>query len=135
MRSTILSLIAVVVAAVVAAPGLIQAQQPIRIGASIAITGRDAVQGGYDAHDVTLWSGPQVATGARELQQSASMIARIFGAELEAMNKHIELADAGYTFVVAYCPSDLDTKRLMNVAHRFRYGLAQKYDRFSITDL
>jgi hypothetical protein len=51
------------------------------------------------------------------------------------MNKHIELADAGYTFVVAYCPSDLDTKRLMNVAHRFRYGLAQKYDRFSIADL
>ena len=39
MRSTILSLIAVVVAAVVAVPGLIQAQQPIRIGASIAITG------------------------------------------------------------------------------------------------
>ena len=36
MRSTILSLIAVVVAAVVAVPGLIQAQQPIRIGASIA---------------------------------------------------------------------------------------------------
>ena len=47
MRSTILSLIAVVVAAVAAVPGLIQAQQPIRIGASIAITGRDAVQGGY----------------------------------------------------------------------------------------
>ena len=47
MRSTILSLIAVVVAAVVAVPGLIQAQQPIRIGASMALTGRDAVQGGY----------------------------------------------------------------------------------------
>jgi branched-chain amino acid transport system substrate-binding protein len=47
MRSTILSLIAVVVAAVVAVPGLIQAQQPIRIGASIAITGKDAIQGSY----------------------------------------------------------------------------------------
>ena len=95
------------------------------------------IDGGYDEHDVTLWSGPQVATGARELSavSQQSMIARIFGAELAAMNKHIELADAGYTFVVAYCPSDLDTKRLMNVAHRFRYGLAQKYDRFSITDL
>jgi hypothetical protein len=93
------------------------------------------IDGGYDEHDVTLWTGPQVATAARELQQSASVIAKIFGAELEAMNKHIELADAGYTFVVAYCPSDLDTKRLMNVANRFRYSLAQKYDRFSITDL
>jgi hypothetical protein len=37
--------------------------------------------------------------------------------------------------LVAYCPSDLDAKRLMNVARRFRYGLAQKYDRFSITQL
>jgi hypothetical protein len=60
-----------------------------------------------------------VATGARELSAVSSVIARIFGAELEAINKHIELADAGYTFAVAYCPSDLDTKRLMNVAHRF----------------
>ena len=47
MRSKSLSLIALAVAAVVAVPGLVQAQQPIRIGASIAITGRDAIQGGY----------------------------------------------------------------------------------------
>jgi hypothetical protein len=40
------------------------------------------IDGGYDEHDVTLWTGPQVATGARELQQSASVIAKIFGAEL-----------------------------------------------------
>jgi branched-chain amino acid transport system substrate-binding protein len=47
MRSKTLSLIAVVVASVVVVPGLMQAQQPIRIGASIAITGGDAIQGGY----------------------------------------------------------------------------------------
>jgi hypothetical protein len=29
----------------------------------------------------------------------------------------------------------LDTQRVMNVARRFRYALAQKYDRFSITEL
>jgi hypothetical protein len=74
------------------------------------------IDGGYDEPDVTLWSSSDVATGARELQQSASVIARIFGAEMAAMDKHIELADAGYTFVVAYCPSELDTQRLMNVA-------------------
>jgi branched-chain amino acid transport system substrate-binding protein len=46
MRSKSLSLAAFAVAFVVAAwPSL--AQQPIRIGASIAITGRDKVQGGY----------------------------------------------------------------------------------------
>jgi branched-chain amino acid transport system substrate-binding protein len=47
MRSKTLSLIAVVVAAVVAMPGPMQGQQPIRIGASTAITGRDAIQGSY----------------------------------------------------------------------------------------
>jgi hypothetical protein len=93
------------------------------------------IDGGYDERDVTLWSGSEVAVGARELQQSANVITKSCGAELEAMDKHIELADSGYTFLVAYSPSDLDTKRLMNVARRFRYALAQKYDRFSITEL
>lgn len=58
------------------------------------------IDGGYDERDVILWDSAQVATGARELRQSASVIAKIFGAELEAMDKHIELADAGYTFLV-----------------------------------
>jgi hypothetical protein len=93
------------------------------------------MDGGYDARDVIVWDSAQVATGARELQQSASVIAKIFGAELEAMDKHIELADAGYTFLGAYSPSDLDTQRVMNVARRFKYALAQKYDRFAITEL
>jgi branched-chain amino acid transport system substrate-binding protein len=46
MRSKSLSLMALAVVFVVAA-GSSLAQQPIRIGASIAISGRDAVQGGY----------------------------------------------------------------------------------------
>lgn len=41
----------------------------------------------------------------------------------------------GTHFLVAYAPSDLDTERLMNVARRFGYLRAQKYDRFTITDL
>ena len=47
MRSKTLSLIALVVASVVGVPWPSMAQQPIRVGASIAITGRDAIQGGY----------------------------------------------------------------------------------------
>src|SRR5215510_6398080 len=93
------------------------------------------MDGDYDERNAILWDSAQVATGARELQQSASLLAKLFGAELDAMQKHIELADAGYTFLAAYSPTDLDTRRVMNVARRFRYELAQKYDRFSITDL
>jgi branched-chain amino acid transport system substrate-binding protein len=47
MSSKTLWLITVLVAFVVAVPELVQAQQPIRIGASISITGADAIQGGY----------------------------------------------------------------------------------------
>ncbi len=45
MRSKSLSLIALVVASVVAVPGLVQAQQPIRIGATMSETGTLATQG------------------------------------------------------------------------------------------
>jgi hypothetical protein len=37
--------------------------------------------------------------------------------------------------LIAYAPSDLDTQRLMNVARRVGYVKAQKYDRFTVTDL
>jgi hypothetical protein len=53
------------------------------------------LDGGYDERDVILANCAQVAAGARELLQSASVIAKIFGAEIDAMQKHIEVADAG----------------------------------------
>ena len=47
MRSPLLSLIALVVASIVGAPWPSIAQQPIRIGASMSLTGKYALQGGY----------------------------------------------------------------------------------------
>ena len=44
-------------------------------------------------------------------------------------------AAAGQVFLLAYAPSDLDTERLMNVARRHGYLRAQKYDRFTFTEL
>ena len=41
----------------------------------------------------------------------------------------------GHSFLVADAPSELDTERLMNVARRIGYVRAQKYDRFSVTEL
>jgi branched-chain amino acid transport system substrate-binding protein len=63
MRPKLLSLIALVVASVVGVPGLMQAQQPIRIGTSIAITGRDAIQGGYVREGYLLCQKHVNATG------------------------------------------------------------------------
>src|SRR5436309_8221727 len=47
MRPKLLSLIALVVASVVGVPWPSLAQQPIRIGASLSLTGKDALQSGY----------------------------------------------------------------------------------------
>jgi branched-chain amino acid transport system substrate-binding protein len=47
MRSQLISLIALVVAFIMGAPWSSRAQQPIRIGASMSLTGKYALQGGY----------------------------------------------------------------------------------------
>jgi branched-chain amino acid transport system substrate-binding protein len=47
MKPKFLALMALAVASVVGVPWLSLAQQPIRIGASLSLTGKDALQGGY----------------------------------------------------------------------------------------
>src|SRR5262245_44829965 len=47
MKPKFLAFLALVVAAVVGVPWPSLAQQPIRIGASLSLTGKDALQGGY----------------------------------------------------------------------------------------
>src|SRR2546426_4994682 len=47
MKPKFLALLALVGAAVVGVPGPSLAQQPIRIGAALSLTGKDALQGGY----------------------------------------------------------------------------------------
>ncbi|MBA3445225.1 MAG: hypothetical protein H0T58_10305 [Gemmatimonadales bacterium] len=59
----------------------------------------------------------------------------MLGSERGIMEGHRAAAGAGQTFLLAYAPSDLDTERLMNVARRIGYVSAQKYDRFTLTDL
>src|SRR5713101_8347944 len=47
MKPKLLALLALVVASVVGVPWPSLAQQPIRIGAAMSLTGKDALQGGY----------------------------------------------------------------------------------------
>jgi hypothetical protein len=51
------------------------------------------------------------------------------------MESHKAGAGAGQVFLIAYASSELDTERLMNVARRVGYVKAQKYDRFTFTEL
>ena len=93
------------------------------------------IDGGYDEEDVLLMDTAQVLEGSTADLEHLSPLIRALGSEPDLMEGHRAGAEAGHTFLIAYAPSDLDAQRLMNVARRQGYLRAQKYDRFSFTEL
>ncbi len=93
------------------------------------------IEGGYDEEDIKLLDTEKVLELASADLENLNPLVRAIGAESSATESHIAGAAAGQSFLVAYAPSELDTERLMNVARRIGYVKAQKYDRFSVTDL
>jgi hypothetical protein len=76
-----------------------------------------------------------VLQGSSADLEHLSPLIKALGSEAQVMEGHKAGAKAGHSFLIAYAPSDLDTERLMNVARRVGYLKAQKYDRFSFTEL
>jgi hypothetical protein len=93
------------------------------------------VTSGYDADDAQIIPAASVELLARRSLEATSPIVRILGWEHEALTEHVELARKGFTFMLIYVPSDLDTERVMAVVRRFEYGLAHKFDRFAVHEL
>ena len=93
------------------------------------------VDGGYAEDDVHVLDTEKVLKGSGQDLQNLSPLMKMLGSEREVMEGHNVAAAAGHTFLLAYAPSELDTERLMNVARRVGYVSAQKYDRFTLTDL
>jgi hypothetical protein len=93
------------------------------------------VEGGYAEDDIKLLDTERVLKGASADLEQLNPLVRALGAETQATESHQAGAAAGHTFLVAYAPSDLDTERLMNVARRIGFVRAQKYDRFTVTEL
>ncbi len=97
---------------------------------------RDALRGGgYADADPTVVPGEEVARGAEKEIAGAGVLPRIFGGEVELVERHMELARRGHAFLIARAASDAETDRVMAVVRRHPYGLAQKYDRLTVTDL
>jgi hypothetical protein len=96
---------------------------------------RSLLEGGYSEDDVQLMSMDRVLEGASADLEQLSPLVRALGSEAQATESHLASAGAGHSLLIAYAPSDLDTQRLMNVARRVGYVKAQKYDRFTVTDL
>ncbi|HWB39962.1 MAG TPA: hypothetical protein VG500_01825 [Gemmatimonadales bacterium] len=93
------------------------------------------VDGGYDEGDVHVLDTKRVLEGTTEDLRQLSPLIKALGNEGEVVQRHQSGAAAGYTFLLAYAPSDLDTERVINVARKVGYDGAHKYDRFTITKL
>jgi hypothetical protein len=93
------------------------------------------VEGGYDADDVQLLDTERVMQGTSEDLKQLGPVIKALGDEPEMIRRHQARAAEGDTFLLAYAPSDLDTRRLMNVARNVGYHTAHKYDRFTISKL
>ncbi|CAN5866700.1 hypothetical protein BH24GEM1_BH24GEM1_11550 [soil metagenome] len=96
---------------------------------------RSLLEGGYAEDDVQLMPMQRVLEGASADLEQLSPLVRALGYEAEATESHRASAAASHALVIAYAPSDLDTERLMKVARRVGYVKAQKYDRFTVTEL
>jgi hypothetical protein len=93
------------------------------------------IAGGYDPGDVETIPADAVVAGATRSLDEASPLVRVLGWEHDALTAHVELAARGFTFMLVYAPSNLDTERVMAVVRRFEYGLAHKFDRFAVHEL
>lgn len=93
------------------------------------------LEGGYDETEVQLFTGAFVEEASGANTENASALAKLVGAELDAVARHRELAKEGNAFLVVPAPSDTETTRVLRVAHRQTVTLAQKYDRFTISEL
>lgn len=96
---------------------------------------RYLLDGGYDEDDAYVMDTERVLKGSSQDLEHLNPLIKTLGTESQIMESHKEGAKAGHSFLIAYAPSDLDTDRLMNVARRVGYERAQKYDRFTFSEL
>ncbi|MDB5825747.1 MAG: uncharacterized protein JWR21_4451 [Herminiimonas sp.] len=96
---------------------------------------RDLLIGGYDPDDCLLYAAAEVAEmAARNLETHTGFLATL-GKSDEAVQKHLDAANEGATFLLIYAPSDIDTARAMNVGRRVPFAFAHCYHRLVIEDL
>ena len=93
------------------------------------------LDGGYDEEDVHVMDTERVLAGTTEDLRGLSPLIKMLGTEGDLIRDHQAGAAAGNAFLLAYAPSELETRRLMNVARRVGFTKAHKYDRYTITRL
>jgi hypothetical protein len=97
-------------------------------------TCRELRLGGYDPLDCSLHAAEIVAANMQRCLEYAGLLARL-GASVKAIEKDLQAAQNGATFLRVYAPNDLDAERVMNVVRRRPFVHAHRYHRWAIEDL
>jgi len=91
----------------------------------------DLLSGGYDEDDCKLLAASQVLPAATDQLEDSGCLARLGMAD-EMVQKHLNAANKGHTFLLIYAPSDPEAGRVMNVLRRVSREFAHRYHRFAI---
>jgi hypothetical protein len=92
--------------------------------------------GGYEADEVLQFRSDEVIADAEQTRDNLGLLARMgLNMDWSEVERDVQLAQQGATFLVVYAPSDAETNRVMNVARRFNTTLARKYHRLAIEHL
>ena len=95
---------------------------------------RDLRIGGYDPVDCDLHTAEKVAEFDQRQLDNAGLMARL-GKSAKAVEKDLQAARKGATFLRVFAPNDLDAERVMNVVRRRPFIHVHRYHRFAIEDL
>jgi len=95
---------------------------------------QDLFTGGYEESECEIAPCAFLMEAAQRNINSSGFLARI-GASVKFMEKHLEVAKRGATFLLIYAPNLLDCERAMRVVRRVPLILAHRYTRMAIQEL
>lgn len=90
--------------------------------------------GGYEEGEVTILGSEEVVSTSKAARPHVSLLAQL-GSDPRHMEEHLALAKQGCDKMVAYAPTEHETRRVMNMARRFAITFAETYYRLAVEHL
>jgi 2-keto-3-deoxy-6-phosphogluconate aldolase len=86
----------------------------------------DLLAGGHDSMEITYMDANAFVKILDEMHENQGVLA-VLGSELKKSDQFRKYAEQGACFLIAYAPSEDETKNVMNVVERYNYLFALKY--------
>ncbi len=97
---------------------------------------------GFGERELLLAGGQDVLETYRQIREDAGFwdrfkraLTKSVGTEYDYIQDDIALAEKGGAFLVAYCPTTLESERMRRFAARLKPAIARRYTAMAIEDL